>query len=103
MAGFGFEADASAHAFEALADEGEADACAGIRIGGMESLEKAEDFLMVLRGDPNASVCHPDAQGRIFALSPDFNLRVSISGNKFEAVGNKIVKYLADGCRVRLD
>src|SRR5205085_4494759 len=45
LAGLRFKADAAIHAFDAFADQGEADAGPRIRFLGVESLEKAKDLL----------------------------------------------------------
>ena len=53
---FRLQADGSAHALDTLSHNGQADAGAGIDAAIMQPLEEAEDFLVMLRRDPDSIV-----------------------------------------------
>src|SRR4030095_6496712 len=58
---FRLEADLRPHAFNDLAHDGQADARALVRRGGVNPLQQTEDALMILRGNAYAIVPEPDS------------------------------------------
>src|SRR6266699_3468331 len=56
---FGLNPDAPTHPLHRLADDGETDACAGVIGRGVQSLEHAEDPLMMLGGNADPVVLDP--------------------------------------------
>src|SRR5687767_3452654 len=69
LVGLGIDTRFAAHPLGAFADQGQANAGAGIGLRRMQPLEQPKDFLLVIALDPNAVVLNDDAHALLEGLA----------------------------------
>lgn len=94
--GLRLDAGEAAHAFDAFADDGKADAGAWVA-RAVQAFEYAEDAFVLVRGDANAVVLEPEASFREVGIGPELEVWLAAGRDEFEAVGEKVGEALGEG------
>lgn len=95
FAGFRFDANAAAHAFNTFAHDGEADTGAVVA-STVEPFEDAENALFILRGNADAVVFDPNAGGTVLDFGADADVRNFAFFDEFEGVAEEIGTDLSE-------
>lgn len=103
VAGGGVDAGLALHAFGGVLDNGQADAGAGVFLLGVQALEEAEDFFLVLGGDADAVVGDFKGGGSVLLVGSDRDAGGDALGNELDAVGNQVAEGLLEDNGVAAD
>src|SRR2546423_1010482 len=85
-----FKAGFSAHSFDRLFDDGQADACAAVLIVLMNPFEHSEQPGLVFGFDANAIVFDPQTNLVLAELGPNLEFRDSSRDHELNAIGEEI-------------
>jgi hypothetical protein len=89
LTGAGFHTSGAAHAFDAFADDGKADAGARVCLA-VQPLKDEKDTLDVLRGNADAIVRDPKPNSFTPFLSRESDLRRDAGWDEFQSVAEKV-------------
>ena len=89
-------------AFDNLLTDRQANASPGIISARVESLEQREDPLLILRLDADAIVAHTERPHATLAHCRDVHVRRFIWAVELDAVGDQVLKQLAELSRIAL-